>query len=118
MATRIWSASHVGRALEPCHLVVRLVRELARVPNVCLQLPSLPMTSPMATDDYVEESLRDKVVPPLVKGYADLDIVPQKVTDGLAIEPVRHARVGGYRWAMCICELLHIDPDLTLTRSS
>ncbi|GIL71260.1 hypothetical protein Vretimale_2871 [Volvox reticuliferus] len=61
-------------------------------------LPGLPMTSPLATDDYVEESLRDKVVPAGALGYADLDIVPQKVTDGLAIEPVRHARVGGYRW--------------------
>lgn len=55
------------------------------------------MTSPMATADYVEESLGDKMVPPGVKGYADLEIVPQKVTDGMALEPVRHARVGGYR---------------------
>lgn len=58
------------------------------------------MTSPLATEDYVEEMLRDKVVPAGALGYADLGIVPQKVTDGLAIEPVRHARVGGYRWVV------------------
>ncbi|KAG2498336.1 hypothetical protein HYH03_003596 [Edaphochlamys debaryana] len=61
-------------------------------------LPGLPMTSPLATADYVEECLRDKVVPPGALGYADLDINPAKVTDGMAIEPVRHSRVGGYRW--------------------
>lgn len=56
------------------------------------------MTSPMATSDYVEEMQRDKVVPAGAYGYEQLEIVPQKVTDGIAIEPVRHARVGGYRW--------------------
>ncbi|KAG2448737.1 hypothetical protein HYH02_006091 [Chlamydomonas schloesseri] len=66
--------------------------------SVRRMLPGLPMTSPLATEDYVEEMLRDKVVPAGALGYADLGIVPQKVTDGLAIEPVRHARVGGYRW--------------------
>lgn len=65
---------------------------LARV-----QLPSLPMTSPMATADYVEEMLRDIVVPEGALSYKDLEITPQKVTEGLAIEPVRHYRVGGYR---------------------
>lgn len=62
------------------------------------KLPGLPMTSPMATSDYVEEMQRDKVVPAGAYGYEQLEIVPQKVTDGIAIEPVRHARVGGYRW--------------------
>ncbi|KXZ51581.1 hypothetical protein GPECTOR_12g544 [Gonium pectorale] len=60
--------------------------------------PGLPMTSPLATDDYVEECLRHKVVPPGALGYAELEVTPQKVTDGMPIEPVRHMRVGGYRW--------------------
>ncbi|EFJ44232.1 NADH:ubiquinone oxidoreductase 39 kDa subunit [Volvox carteri f. nagariensis] len=81
------------------HLPAWIVKAMYKpMDSVRRKLPGLPMTSPMATDDYVEECLRDKVVPAGVKGYADLDIVPQKVTDGLPIEPVRHARVGGYRW--------------------
>lgn len=61
------------------------------------QLPQLPMVSPMATGDYVEEMLRDKVAPGGSLGYSELGLTPQKVTDGLPIEPVRHMRVGGYR---------------------
>lgn len=61
-------------------------------------LPAIPTTSPMACADYVEEMLRDCVAPPGSLGYQELNIVPQKVTEGLAIEPVRHYRVGGYRW--------------------
>lgn len=52
----------------------------------------------MESADFVEEMIRDRVVPYGAKTYADLDIKPAKVTDGLPIEPVRHFRVGGYRW--------------------
>lgn len=60
--------------------------------------PKLPMTSYMQSVDYVEEQLIDSVVPANALSYADLGIIPQKVTDGLPLEPVRHYRVGGYRW--------------------
>ncbi|GLC37331.1 hypothetical protein PLESTB_001135500 [Pleodorina starrii] len=81
------------------HLPAWLVKAMYKPMDAMRRkLPGLPMTSPMATDDYVEECLVDKVVPGGAKGYTDLEVVPQKVTDGLAIEPVRHSRVGGYRW--------------------
>ncbi|GFR45652.1 hypothetical protein Agub_g7063 [Astrephomene gubernaculifera] len=81
------------------HLPAWLVKLMYKpMDSIRRKLPGLPMTSPMATDDYVEESLRDKVVPAGALSYADLGITPQKVTDGMAIEPVRHSRVGGYRW--------------------
>lgn len=62
------------------------------------KMPNLPMSSWMSSANYVEEVIRDKIVPKGALGYADLEIQPQPVTDGLAIEPVRHYRVGGYRW--------------------
>ncbi|MEW5302262.1 MAG: hypothetical protein WDW36_005064 [Sanguina aurantia] len=62
------------------------------------RLPSLPVASYMASVDYVEEVTRDRVAPEGSLGYVDLEIKAVKVTDGLAIEPVRHYRVGGYRW--------------------
>ena len=52
----------------------------------------------MASADYVEEQLKDKVAPFGALGYSDLGIIPAKVTEGLPIEPVRHYRTGGYNW--------------------
>ena len=43
------------------------------------KLPVLPFTNPLHTVDYIDEISRDKLVPPGARGYADLDIVPQKV---------------------------------------
>eukprot|EP00798_Chlamydomonas_sp_ICE-L_P015531 gene15531-21620_t len=61
-------------------------------------LPTMPFSNWTSSAGYVEEVVRDSVVPKGALGYADLDIKAQSVTDGLAIEPVRHYRVGGYRW--------------------
>lgn len=50
------------------------------------------------TSDAVAEATVDKVVPEAgVLTYRDLDVVPQKVTEGMAIEPIRYCRVGGYK---------------------
>lgn len=34
--------------------------------------------------------------PPGVLTYADLDMIPAKITEGTAMEPIRYSRVGGY----------------------
>lgn len=61
-------------------------------------LPYLPMDNFFNSLDYVEESSRDNLAPLGSLGYAALGIKPNKVTDGLPLEPVRHFRKGGYRW--------------------
>jgi NADH dehydrogenase (ubiquinone) 1 alpha subcomplex subunit 9 len=33
---------------------------------------------------------------PGVLTYADLDIVPGKITEGMPMEPIRYSRIGGY----------------------
>ncbi|EIE26745.1 NAD(P)-binding protein [Coccomyxa subellipsoidea C-169] len=50
----------------------------------------------MFTADYIEEMTQDHVLPPNVLTYADLEVVPKKVTEGFPIEHLRHYRVGGY----------------------
>jgi hypothetical protein len=53
-----------------------------RVPCCCCCLQTkLPvsLTNPMHTVDYIDEISRDKLVPAGELGYADLDMVPQKV---------------------------------------
>ncbi|GFH07113.1 putative NADH:ubiquinone oxidoreductase 39 kDa subunit precursor [Haematococcus lacustris] len=61
-------------------------------------LPGLPMDNYFNSVDYVEEVTRNAVAPRGALGYKDLGLRPSKVTDGLALEPVRHFRKGGYRW--------------------
>lgn len=73
-------------------------------------LPELPLTSYMFTTDYVNEMSVDKVVPKAALGYTDLDIIPARVTDGIAIEPVRHMREGGYEWGDVEAVAQHV-PD-------
>lgn len=48
------------------------------------------------TADYIEEMTQDHVLPSNVLTYADLEVVPKKVTEGFPIEHLRHYRVGGY----------------------
>jgi NADH dehydrogenase (ubiquinone) 1 alpha subcomplex subunit 9 len=53
----------------------------------------------MATEDYIDEIAgAHYVLPqgPNVLTFADLDVSPHKVTEGIPIEYLRHYRVGGY----------------------
>lgn len=61
-------------------------------------LPAVPMANWMYSADYVEEMNAGKTVAKGALSYSDLNIHAAKVTEGLAIEPVRHYRVGGYSW--------------------
>ncbi|BDA40605.1 NADH dehydrogenase [ubiquinone] 1 alpha subcomplex subunit [Coccomyxa sp. Obi] len=58
---------------------------------------SIPIpVNTLFTADYIEEMTQDHVLPPNVLTYADLEVVPKKVTEGFPIEHLRHYRVGGY----------------------
>lgn len=59
-----------------------------------MQLPPMPGRNYMFTGDFVDEISRDKLAPAGSLGYADLGIVPLKVTEGLAIEAIRYQRTG------------------------
>ena len=48
------------------------------------------------TEDYIDEVQRDAVLPANALTYADLGIVPKKITMGIPIEHIRYYRVGGY----------------------
>lgn len=48
------------------------------------------------TSAAVAEGEIDKVVSPGAKGYADLHVMPRKVSTGIAIDHVRYWRKGGY----------------------
>jgi NADH dehydrogenase (ubiquinone) 1 alpha subcomplex subunit 9 len=90
-----------GTLHETEHRIVPLPSGLAklwRAPLDALRrsLPPMPAANYMFTADYLDEVAADKVVPPGVKGYADLGIVPLKVTEGIAIEAFRYGRYGGY----------------------
>jgi hypothetical protein len=45
----------------------------------------------MSTSDWIEEVAEGKLLPPggAYLTYADLDIVPGKVTEGMAVEAIR-----------------------------
>jgi len=60
------------------------------------RLPPLPSRNHMHTVDWIDELNEGKVIPAGGLTYADLDMVPIKVTEGLPMEPVRFARHGGY----------------------
>ncbi len=69
---------------------------------MCLSLAAaaqvpIPVNT-MFTLDAINETAQDHVLPtgPDILTYADLDIVPSKVTEGFPIEHLRHYRVGGY----------------------
>ncbi|KAI8469041.1 MAG: hypothetical protein J3K34DRAFT_470264 [Monoraphidium minutum] len=61
-----------------------------------MKLPPMPRRNYMATADYVDEISTGKLVPPGVLTYSDLDMIPAKITEGTAMEPIRYSRVGGY----------------------
>lgn len=50
------------------------------------------------TADYVDEMTQDNVVPSGegVLTFADLNILPRKINEGIPIDQLRHLRVGGY----------------------
>ncbi|KIY94131.1 hypothetical protein MNEG_13832 [Monoraphidium neglectum] len=52
----------------------------------------MPRRNYMATADYVDEISTGKVVPDGALTYADLDIIPGKITEGTAMEPIRYSR--------------------------
>uniref|UniRef100_A0A383VU92 NAD-dependent epimerase/dehydratase domain-containing protein n=1 Tax=Tetradesmus obliquus TaxID=3088 RepID=A0A383VU92_TETOB len=60
------------------------------------KLPPMPGRNYMYSGDYIDEISRDKVVPEGSLGYADLGILPMKVTEGFPIEAIRYQRTGGY----------------------
>lgn len=62
------------------------------------KLPPLPGRNYMYTTDYVDEISVDKLTPEGAMTYADLGIIPMKVTEGLPIEAVRYQRTGGYSY--------------------
>lgn len=61
-----------------------------------LRMPPFPGRNYMSTADWVDEISTGKVVPDGVPTYSDLDIIPGKITEGMAMEPTRYSRVGGY----------------------
>ncbi|GBF98166.1 NADH dehydrogenase mitochondrial [Raphidocelis subcapitata] len=60
------------------------------------RFPPLPTRNYMSTADWVDEISTGKVVPDGVHTYADLDMIPQRITEGMAMEPIRYSRTGGY----------------------
>lgn len=50
----------------------------------------------MLTSSAIAEGAVDKVAAPGAPGFADLAIAPRKVSQGIAMEHVRHWRKGGY----------------------
>jgi len=62
-------------------------------PACCVQLPPMPGRNYMSTSDWIEEIAEEKVMPQGqdLSTYANLDMVPHKVTEGLAIEAFRWA---------------------------
>ena len=64
-----------------------------------LARPQIPIpVNTIFTLDAIEETTQDHLLPtgPDILTYADLEIVPSKVTEGFPIEHLRHYRVGGY----------------------
>ena len=73
----------------------KLFQLLARTQSIAVQA-QIPVNT-MFTTDFADEMQMDAVLPATAEHtYADLGIIPRKVTMGLPIEHIRHLRSGGY----------------------
>jgi NADH dehydrogenase (ubiquinone) 1 alpha subcomplex subunit 9 len=85
------------------HVPAAVAKAIARpLDALKRRMPPMPSRNYMSTADWVDEISTGKVVPKAgadgarVLTYADLDIAPRRITEGVAMEPVRYSRVGGY----------------------